>query len=254
VRASKIKKSYTDYGGNGDVFILLHGFLSSSKYWNKIQPLLSESGVRVITIDLLGFGAAPKPKQSRYDYDAHTQHLDDVLGYLKISTTVTIIGHSMGALVASNFTKQNPGKVQSLILLHPPLYKDILDARNTLRETGRLYRFLLDSKYRHFGWIFMRTFFRYQLGRHTRLSREKSLKNVIEATEIFGELENVDVDTLLLTGSKDRPEYRKNLKNAPMSSRVVLVEEDVSHHSPVKNPAMVYGVIGEFLDRELVKS
>lgn len=248
MKVSKLQKSFTDYGGEGDVFILLHGFLSSSKYWNKIQPLLSAGGHRVITIDLLGFGAAPKPKKSRYDYDAHLQHLENVLGILKINEPVTIIGHSMGALVASHFTKEHPDRVKSLILLHPPLYKDILDAHSTLRETGKLYRFLLDSKYRSIGWVFIKTFFRYQFGRHTRYSREKSLRNVIEATDIFGELEKVDVDTLLLTGSKDRPEYTKNLKNATMSKCVVLVEQNVSHHSPVKSPLMVYRIIDEFLE------
>ena len=252
MKVSKLNKSSVDYGGNGNVVILLHGFLSSSKYWSKIQPLLSASGLRVITIDLLGFGAAPKPKQSRYDYDAHLCHLGSIIDSLKIKKPITIIGHSMGALVASHFAKENPCKIKSLILLHPPLYNNAIDARYALRETGKLYRFLLDSKYRHIGWIFMKTFLRHHMGRHTRSSREKSLQNIIEAAEIFDELETSDVDTLLLLGSKDRPEYVQNLRNATLSKYVTVIEQDVSHHSPVKNASMVFEVIEKFLEKDLL--
>lgn len=242
------KKSYTDHGGDGDVVVLLHGFLASSKYWNKILPLLASKGLRVITIDLLGFGDAPKPKGSSYDYRAHTEHVGDVIALLGINQPFTLVGHSMGALVASHFTNDNPDKVKSLVLLHPPLYKNRLDARKTLRSTNGFYRFLLDSKYRRIGWIFLKLTLHSQIGRHTLLAREKSLQNIIEPTKIFAELENTTVSTLLFIGNKDRPQYADNLKTATLSDRVVVVKANVAHHSPVRNPRFVHETIWQFLN------
>ena len=91
----------TDFGGDGEVMILLHGFLSSSKYWRNLQPHLSAEGYRVIAIDLLGFGDAPKPKYSDYSYQEHIAYLDAVIKKLRLKQPFILIGHSMGALLAT---------------------------------------------------------------------------------------------------------------------------------------------------------
>lgn len=242
-------KSVKDFGGSGNVIILLHGFLSSSKYWNHLQPSLTTGGYRVITIDLLGFGNAPKPRYSTYSYQEHIAYLDIVFKQLKLDKPFILIGHSMGALLATRYAVLHPDKVTSLALLHPPLYKDIDEARKSLRETGRLYRFLLDSKYRRFGWALIKTFATYRIAKHSRMSREGSMKNVIELSEVFGDLEKVETRTLLLIGLKDRPEYMINLNQAQLSNSVEVITKNVSHHSPVKKPLMLQKTILDFISQ-----
>jgi pimeloyl-ACP methyl ester carboxylesterase len=56
-----------DYGGSGEFIVLLHGFLGSKSDWRRIAPKLARAGYRVIAIDLLGFGNAPKPLSALYD-------------------------------------------------------------------------------------------------------------------------------------------------------------------------------------------
>lgn len=58
--------------GSGPTIILLHGFLSDSRYWRGITSSLSQH-YRVVTIDLLGFGKSPKPKTATYSLTYQAQ-------------------------------------------------------------------------------------------------------------------------------------------------------------------------------------
>lgn len=247
MRASKVK-SLTDFDGEGNVIILLHGFLSSSKYWSNLQPYLTAAGYRVIAIDLLGFGNAPKPADSTYSYQDHLAYLDNRIDELHLDKPFIIIGHSMGAVLAIRYAVLNPKRIDSLVLLHPPLYKDLTEARTTLKGTSRLYRFLLYSRYRHFGWAVIKSFSSYHVAKHSRAARERSLRNVIELSEVFGDLGKVETKTLLLIGLKDRPEYNINVKGAQLSKSVTVITKNVSHHSPVNKPAMIQRTILDFIN------
>lgn len=241
------KPPVTDFGGEGRIIILLHGFLSSSRYWKKLQPHLTRAGYRVITIDLLGFGNAPRPRHSDYSYDAHVSYLHASIKDLHLSSPYILIGHSMGALLAARYGRLHPGSVWTLILLHPPLYKDSAEAYATLRATNRLYRFLLDSHYRRLGWALIKTFAGYYIRNHGRAARERSLKNVIEKAEAFDDLKTISVRTMLIVGLKDRVEYANNLVLHDISEAITVFEEEVTHHSPIRSTDLVQERILYFL-------
>lgn len=242
------KQYAVDHGGNGKVVVLLHGFVASSGYWKKLQPLLTRLGYRVITIDLLGFGRAPKPAEGDYTYTSHVAHIRRTLDQFNVSEPVIMIGHSMGALIAARYGRLHVDEVKSLILLHPPLYTDMVQARETLRNTGAFYRALLDSRVRHYLWIVLRN-----LGvasRHTRYSRENSLVNIIEKAELFDDLEALKKKTLLLVGSKDRKVYLENLREHlvdQINPAVQVVVANLGHHSPRLQPKIVLRRIADFM-------
>lgn len=236
-----------DSGGSGEVIVLLHGFLSSANYWSKLRPLLVRIGYRVVAIDLLGFGRAPKPIQSQYDYADHITHIEATLQRLHIKKPFVMVGHSMGALIAARYSRVHADALRSLILLHPPLYKDTLQTRTTLRNTSKLYRFLLDSPYRRIGWLILRVVRLELMSGHSHASREKSLAHVIEVAEIAHDLKNSVVPTLLVVGVKDRKEYADNLTEFEMSPLVSVTLEDVNHHSPRLQPMLVRDRIIDFI-------
>lgn len=242
-------KHVTDYGGQGKVILLLHGFLASSKYWKKLQPRLTKTGFRVITVDLLGFGNAPKPRHMTYDYQDHVAHINEVISHLAISEPLTIVGHSMGALIAARYATLQPGNVCSLILLHPPLYKDSLEAINTLGRTNMIYKILLQSRFRRLGWVIVKTIAYSHVGRHSRTARERSLRNIIQAAEAFNDLQKLQTRTLLIVGTKDRVEYMNNVSNHTISSSVTLIKEPISHHSPILEPQLIQRRIVQFINQ-----
>lgn len=103
--------------------IFLHGIGNSGVAWHKVIEGLRGSDVRIIVIDLLGFGASPRPKYAMYDsaIQARSVRLTCLLRGV-INQKVMIIGHSMGSLVAIEYAIRYPRNVASLLLCSPPLY------------------------------------------------------------------------------------------------------------------------------------
>lgn len=110
--------------------LFIHGIGNSGDAWREVIERLPRD-VRVITIDLLGFGKSPHPKWAVYD--AKTQANAVLATYLKLRITsqVIIVGHSLGALVAIEMAKRYPLLVDSLILCSPPLY-DVSDTKSSI--------------------------------------------------------------------------------------------------------------------------
>lgn len=246
--AKRIRYS-KDYGGQGRPIVLLHGFLASSRYWRRLQPHLTRAGYRVITIDLLGFGAAPKPKgHSSYSYDEHIAYIHSCISELSFGTPFVLAGHSMGAILAARYAATHPENVENIVLLNPPLYMSPEEARQTLRHTGRIYRFLLDSRFRQTGWILFKTIARPIIGRHNKHARHGSLQNIIEKAELFSDLEKASVKTLLLIGTHDRPQYLKNVYAHKLNKHVTITELPLSHHAPLIAPALITEAITGSID------
>lgn len=250
---TKHEEYITDYSNDGEAIVLLHGFLASSMYWRRLQPLLSASGYRVITIDLLGFGKAPKPKRKTYNYNEHLAHINNAITSLKLNQPFILAGHSMGALLAMKYTKRYKHNIASLILLHPPLFTNGEQAHTVLRATGAHYRFLLDSRFRGLAWGIIRQLPYNIVSQHTKQSREGSLERVIEVAECFDDLQELEIRTLLLIGSKDRKEYLENVKGTRLSSNIMLHVKPVSHHSPLLQPNLTLQTIQRFIELQPAK-
>lgn len=242
-------RSARDFGGNGELIVLLHGFLGSKGDWAKLAPKLVNAGYRVVAIDLLGFGCAPKPLSATYDYADHIVYINKTLEQLAIEEPFILIGHSMGALIAKRYTLQHSQNVKKLVLLHPPLYNDRLQVRETLRNTSLLYRFLLDSRYRNIVWPLIRLALAGRM-RHTKWSRERSLKNVIEKAEAFTDLAKLKKKTLLFVGLYDRPEYIRNLARHSVADSVTVTLQDVGHMSHIRRPRLVKKAVLNFLAQQ----
>lgn len=234
-----------DYPNEGKVIVLLHGFLSSKRYWRRLIPLLRAKGYRVITIDLLGFGNAPKPSYLSYTYNDHIQHIHTALQQLHLSAPIILAGHSMGALLALRYARQYPDDTADICLINPPMYIHPEQARATLRDTGFVYRLLLDSQYRHLLWVLLRKIGPFS--NHTRYSREGSLENVITLAKFFSDLETATHRTLLLIGKKDRSIYLDNIRHKTMNKNISVIIEASGHHTAVTHTNELAGHINAFL-------
>ncbi|MDN5274456.1 MAG: alpha/beta hydrolase [Candidatus Saccharibacteria bacterium] len=240
---------YEEHGSGNDVVVLVHGFLSSSSYWSRIRPSLVRAGYKVISIDLLGFGDAMKPQDIEYGYSDQVEYVGQIARHLKLET-FTLIGHSMGALIAARYAILHPAKLKYLVLLHPPLYMNTTEANNTLINTSMLYRYLLRSKYRNIAWKVIRCSIPGIIAKHSHDAREKSLMNIIVKAELFTDLQKMKTNTLLLVGLKDRPIYLDNLANVPLRLPVKVIKENVDHHSPIKYPTLVQNLILDFISKQ----
>lgn len=102
--------------------IFIHGIGLSARSWDQVVEQ-TPADVRVITIDLLGFGKSPKPHWAIYNVHLQARMIIATILRLGIRGPVILVGHSLGALVSVELAKRYPLLVRSLILCSPPFYK-----------------------------------------------------------------------------------------------------------------------------------
>ena len=107
--------------GTGPIVVLIHGVASSSVTFQNVLPLL-EGTHRCITIDLLGFGESPIPEHCEYTLAEHVAAIARTIDSLKLREEFTLVGHSMGALIAARYVARTPRKANRLVMVSPPIY------------------------------------------------------------------------------------------------------------------------------------
>lgn len=128
-----------EIAGGPDSVILLHGLGRTAQVWQHVVYGLAARGLRVVALDLLGFGASPKPKWLNYTVDDHTTAVIASLEKLQLTRPAVIVGHSMGCLVAVRVARLRPDLVKHLVLYEMPLYEG-LPHKRTYRLRTDLYR------------------------------------------------------------------------------------------------------------------
>ena len=96
--------------------LLLHALGENSNSWDGIESALAER-YRVYNVDLRGHGASDWPGEYSF-----ALMRDDILGLLDALgiERATIVGHSLGGMVAYLFAEEHPDRVARLILEDPP--------------------------------------------------------------------------------------------------------------------------------------
>jgi cis-3-alkyl-4-acyloxetan-2-one decarboxylase len=102
--------------------LFLHGIGNSGEAWSHVTAALPKD-LRLITIDLLGFGKSPQPTWVLYNAKTQARSVHASLLKLRIRGPIIVVGHSLGALVAIELAKRHPKYIKSLILCSPPLYQ-----------------------------------------------------------------------------------------------------------------------------------
>lgn len=240
--------------GSGPVVVLLHGFLSSSEYWKKVSDI-SSSNHTVVAIDLLGFGKSPKPRRSRYDYDDHIASIEVTLRHLGITEPFTLVGHSMGSLIALRYARLHEAMVKRLVLVNMPVMLGRKQVREEIGGTSFAYKYGLRPYTHRIAWTIFKMLFRLRLlsrqtvtrlktnsyfFQHSALSRIRSFQKVIADARADIDLAQVRVQTLILAGVDDRKVYLENLRdNILLSPSVQLETVQTGHHIPCTMPEML---------------
>lgn len=121
--------------------LLIHGIGTSSAAWDDVIAGLPDD-VEALAVDLLGFGQSVKPAWATYDAKTQAQALLTTISRQIPRQRLIIVGHSLGALVAVEFTKRYAFVVDSLILCSPPFYanddKRVYSGEATLKELYKM--------------------------------------------------------------------------------------------------------------------
>lgn len=100
--------------GSGPALLLIHGIGNDLHTWRPLIPELAKS-YTVIAPDLLGHGKSDKPRAD-YSVAAYANGMRDLLAVLDVDR-VTVVGHSLGGGVATQFAYQYPDRCERLVLI-----------------------------------------------------------------------------------------------------------------------------------------
>ncbi len=136
LRANREGLLYCEESGVGDPIVLLAGFQGSTRYWDRIVEPLAEHS-RVLSVDALGFGRSPWPRAD-YRLDDHMEGLDRTLAAKNATARVTLVGYSLGAIIACHYAARHPDQVNTLVLIGTPVFDDANDGRKRIRQMSSL--------------------------------------------------------------------------------------------------------------------
>jgi len=124
-------------------FVFIHGIGNTLHSWDEVVAQMPKD-VRLIGVDLLGFGKSPRPSWAVYDAKTQARSLGLTLLGLRMAHQPILVGHSLGALVSVEVAKRYSLLPQRLVLCSPPFYKPGSDGKgrvsgdDMLRELYRV--------------------------------------------------------------------------------------------------------------------
>lgn len=126
-------------------YIFIHGIGNTLHSWDDVVALMPKD-VRLIGIDLLGFGQSPRPHWAVYSAKTQARSVGLTLLNMRLAHQPILVGHSLGSLVAIEVAKRYPLVARRLVLCSPPFYapevtgKRLKSNDDILRELYRVAR------------------------------------------------------------------------------------------------------------------
>jgi len=225
--------AYSDYGGDGELVLMLPGMGALRSEYRFLAPELSEVGYRAVTADLRGHGGSSVPW---FDYDipstggdilALIEHLD--------AGPAHVVGTSFAAGSAVWAAAEAPESVLSLVLISAFVRVPKI---NPLMEV--LYRFMMKNPWRARTWIWY-----YSMLYPTR--------KPVDFKEYLGQLrENISnperFDAVAALGNSSRKPSEDRLGKVKAPTLVIMGMKDLDFPDPAEEGRYIAGKTGGRLE------
>lgn len=218
-------------------FVFIHGIGNSLEAWDEVIKGLPKN-VRIIGIDLLGFGDSPKPHWATYDAKNQARSVAMTLMSLRLTQRPILVGHSLGALVAVEIAQGYALVIHSLVLCSPPFYKPeaprglLLSQDDALR---RLYRLALKHPEElqkaaplAVKWGLANKAFR--ITAETTTAYMSALEASIINQTTLTTLKNLSLPITIFYGTFDPVVVSKNITELPKALPNIIVKRVVAGH------------------------
>lgn len=259
---------YQTYEAGDKPIVFLHGMFGSHRYWDGIIPML-KNGHLLVLLDLLGFGASPKP-HLEYSVMDHLNKIDEVVSKAKINgTQFTVVGHSMGALLALDYAIAHPQQVNKLVLINAPMVTKEQALKKAIEESSsKVMAAMTFNKY--FGMLTCRLhemmpMFSYPIirwlepdlpeavaqdvGHHTWDSFSGSYKNILLNQDFYKLLDQASaITTLILVSSDDIYTTDADIKKIPDRNNLIVIKIEGGHNVLLQDPKKVAAEILKFIN------
>ena len=262
------QQQVVDQGPNRrEALVLLHPYVSSVHAWEQVAEATA-ARLRVVRLDLLGFGGSAKP-DSGYAIEDQADYLAAALERLDVRRAV-VVGNSYGAAVATALAERNPRLVAGVVIVDQAPYRANYSAPPVLQWLSYrpiigqlLRRITLDSQVestieeRLFSPDFEPDQAFDDPDRIIKDFRATTYTSYIESAEAFDHYTETPLDerltalgrpTLIVFGSEDQV-YRaedslKGFHDVPNAKSVVI--EGAGHAPQLEQPEEVASLLRDF--------
>jgi non-heme chloroperoxidase len=237
----------------GEPLLFLHGYTDSWYSFSRLLPLLEPGGYHIFAIDQRGHGCSERPFGG-YTTDDFAADVDAFMEAVGIQRA-TLVGHSMGSLVARRVAVQYPHRVARLVLIGAVLTVD--EGTEELQEAVRA---LVDPVPADFVREFQEStihvpvpvsFFEGVVAESLRLPARvwRDVLDGLLATDDRADLGRIAVPTLLLWGECDAyfPRADQNALVAAMPNASLHVYPETGHSPQWERPERVARDISAFI-------
>ena len=133
--------AFKSYGDQPSPLIFIHGVGMRGDVWSPQVEYFSND-YQVITYDFLGHGESHLPPEEPV-LDDYVEQLNSLLKHLNLSL-ISLVGHSMGALISVAFALKHPDKVKDLVPINiafnrsEEAQKGVLNRANQILQTNKI--------------------------------------------------------------------------------------------------------------------
>jgi pimeloyl-ACP methyl ester carboxylesterase len=246
-------KLFYEILGKGPTVVLIHGGLGDSRLWDDQIKRLAKHH-KVLRYDLRSFG---KSTSATAPF-SHIEDLRALLDFLHINKA-TLVGLSLGGMIAADFALEYPARVERLVLVDAGLRGDKQPPPRDAKEAYEAIRRGAEP----FADVAMRSdFYRavkpnsaiYKRLRGMVIDNYRSLASPslsrYPETPTIDRLGSISAQTLVVIGDQD-DQRLKNISDmlaAKIPSARLVTIQGSSHHPPVEKPKAFNKVVLEFID------
>lgn len=220
--------------------VFLHGIAATSATWKGTTQQFSKDpslkNVRLITLDLLGFGKSLRPDWLNYNYEDFDRALDRTFKKLHIKSPLILVGHSMGGLIAAHYAAEfsYTANLIGLILVSPPVLmsNDLAKLPDKIyaQSYGALNKLAKEEPAVEVIGKFVQRYSSFRSDYLTTAAFGKSMDAVILNRQNYHTFTKIKLPTLIIHGRFDPLVMRSNLKRVAERNRHVRYVGVLGHH------------------------
>ena len=244
--------------GNGPPLILVHGIGAARNTWDKALPLLTQH-FTVVTYDLRGHGASPKPEKE-FGLDELVADLERIRELCNLDS-MHIAGHSLGGMIGPAYAYKYPQRVKSLGVLSTAAFRTDEDSTKVwavvkAMEDKGIPNVLPTLTDRWFTDAFIKSYpevVKNRLKQVIETDKDVFLNvfRIYAGTEMQPWLHKVKTPTLVLTGENDggcNPRLNKLIAEALQNSELLILPE-LKHSILLEAGDKVAGHLVDFIQK-----
>jgi len=218
--------------------LILHGWGSCAKNWQKVKEELEKRGYKVFLPDLPGFGSTPQLLRPWTIED----YVEWVKGYCEKNnlSQIFLLGHSFGGSIATKYTLKFPQEVKKLILVSPAIIRMKSIKKEIIAKISKLVKIFSFLPFYSFG---RRIFYKY-LVKSDYFETEGYLKATylkIIREDLSDYLPNISVPTVLIWGERDKiiPLKQAAIIKSKIPKAELITLPGISHNPQTENPELL---------------